>query len=79
MYPFARDHMTDCCYNFITTTPFSLRKEEKQRMQCKYYFVMYISATAALYSKLYSFGMTLVIWSFYIYFNTNCSVYCLNY
>ena len=28
------------------------------------YFVMYISATAALYSKMYSFGMTLVIWSF---------------
>ena len=25
------------------------------------YFVMYISATAALYSKMYSFGMTLVI------------------
>ena len=28
------------------------------------YFVMYISATAALYSEMYSFGMTLVIWSF---------------
>ena len=28
------------------------------------YFVMYISATAALYSKMYSFGMTLVFWSF---------------
>ena len=27
-------------------------------------FVMYISATAALYSKMYSFGMTLVIRSF---------------
>ena len=25
---------------------------------------MFISATAALYSKMYSFGMTLVIWSF---------------
>ena len=22
MYPFARDHMTDCYYNIITTTPF---------------------------------------------------------
>ena len=31
------------------------------------YFVMNISATAALYSKMYSFGMTFVIWSFYIY------------
>ena len=29
-----------------------------------YYCVMKISATAALYSKMYSFGMTLVIWSF---------------
>ena len=29
-----------------------------------YYFVMYIGATAALYSKLYSFGITSVIWSF---------------
>ena len=28
------------------------------------YFVMYISATAALYSEMYSFGKTLVIWSF---------------
>ena len=26
--------------------------------------MMYISATAALYSEMYSFGMTLVIWSF---------------
>ena len=26
--------------------------------------VMYISATAALYSEMYSFGMALVIWSF---------------
>ena len=41
--------------------------------------MMYISATAAVYSKLYSSRMTLVIWSFYIYVNTNCSVYCLNY
>ena len=28
------------------------------------YFVMYISATAEVYYKMYSFGMTLVIWSF---------------
>ena len=28
------------------------------------YFVMNISATAELYSKMYSFGMTLDIWSF---------------
>ena len=35
---------------------------------------MYISTTAALYSKMYSFGMT----SFQIYVNTNCSAYCLN-
>ena len=41
--------------------------------------MMYISATAALYSKKYSFGMTLVIWSLQIYVNTNCSAYCLNY
>ena len=29
MYPFARDHMTDCCYNIMTTRPFfvSLKKE----------------------------------------------------
>ena len=36
-------------------------------------FVMYISATAALYSKMFSFGMTSVIWSFKIFVNTNCS------
>ena len=41
--------------------------------------MMYISATAALYSEMYSFGMTLVIWSFYIYVNTNCLAYCVNY
>ena len=29
----------------------------------KEYFVIYISATVALYSKMYSFGITLVIWS----------------
>ena len=38
------------------------------------YFVMYISTTAALYYKMYLFGLTLVIWSFKIYVNTNCSV-----
>ena len=43
------------------------------------YFMIYISATAALYSKMYSLGMTLVIRSFYKYVNTNCSVYCLDY
>ena len=37
----------------------------------------YISATADLYPKMYLFRMTLVIWSFKIYVNTNCSVYCL--
>ena len=41
--------------------------------------MMYISATAALYSEMYSFGMTLLIWSFKIYVNTNCLAYCLNY
>ena len=41
--------------------------------------MMYISATAALYSKMYSFEMTLNSWSFKIYVNTNCSAYCLNY
>ena len=41
--------------------------------------MMYISATAALYSEMYSFGMTLVIWSFQIYVNTNGLAYCLNY
>ena len=39
MYPFARDHNTDCCYNIITTMPFSLRKEGIQRMECKYYIL----------------------------------------
>ena len=39
--------------------------------------MMFIGATAALYSKMYSFGMTLVIWSFQIYVKTNRSVYCL--
>ena len=28
------------------------------------YFVMYIGATAALYSTMYSFGLTLVTWTF---------------
>ena len=37
------------------------------------------NANAALYSEMYSFGMTLVIWSFYIYVNTNSLAYCLNY
>ena len=36
MYPFARDLMTDWRHNNITTTPFSLRKEGKQCMECKY-------------------------------------------
>ena len=40
--------------------------------------MMYISATAALYSEMYSFGMALVIWSFKIYVNTNCLAYCLS-
>ena len=39
--------------------------------------MMYISATAAVCSGLYSFGMTLVIWSFYIYVNTGCLACCL--
>ena len=43
------------------------------------YFVMYISATAVLYSEMYSLGMTLVIWSLQKYVNTNYSAYCLNY
>ena len=34
-----------------------------------------LSATAALYSNVHSFGMTLVILSFWIYVNTNCSFY----
>ena len=34
--PPLRDQMADCCYNIITTTPFSLREEGKQRMECKY-------------------------------------------
>ena len=37
--------------------------------------MMYFSATATLYSKMYSFGMTLAIRTFKIYVNTNCSVY----
>ena len=41
--------------------------------------MMYINANAELYSKMYSFGMMLVIWSFYICVYTNCSVNCLNY
>ena len=43
------------------------------------YFLMYINANAALYSEMYSFGMTLVIWSFDLYVYTNCLAYCLNY
>ena len=34
------------------------------------YFVMYISATAELYSKMYSFGMMLIISSFYMLIQT---------
>ena len=41
--------------------------------------MMYISVTAALYSEMYSFGMTLVFWSFKIFVDTNCLAYYLNY
>ena len=42
------------------------------------FFVMYISAFAALYSKMYPFGMTLVVWTFWVCVGADCSVYCLN-
>ena len=40
---------------------------------------MYISATAALYSKLYSFWNDVGYLVLLDYVNTNCSAYCLNY
>ena len=40
--------------------------------------MMYISAIAALYSKMYPFGMTLVVWTFWMCVGADCSAYCLN-
>ena len=38
MYPLARDHITYCRYNnyYNNNAVFSLSKEGKQRMECKY-------------------------------------------
>ena len=63
--------------NYVVLITKSMRKEKQTIMEASklkmagthiigigMFLLCMFSATAALYSKMYSFGMTLVIWSF---------------
>ena len=41
--------------------------------------MVYVGAAAELCSGVCSFGVALVVWSFWIYVGANCLACCLNY